>query len=103
MEGVVRGPDTGTGWRGETTASVVCLLLLPGWLWVTGGNLNEFRFVGLSVLLGVGVRTGLSGVRRGDNGNRGVAGLCLLIHGGFAAFLICFMSLVWATKAWQRW
>lgn len=75
-------------WQGETTVALVCVPLYPCWLWVTEGNSNGFWFAVAATVVGVGVGTGLSGVRRGTLLSRGVAGLCLLAHLSAAAALI---------------
>jgi hypothetical protein len=71
-------------WRWETTASVICLLLLPGWAWVTGGSLNGPTAVVLSLILGVGIGTGVSGARHGSGISIGVAVGSAILQGGVA-------------------
>ena len=88
--------STPSVWRWETTVSLVCLLLLPGWMWVTDGSTpNGFWSVVLSVLLGVGIGTGISGARRGDGISTSVAAISV-------AFQVCvallFGSLTFMTR-----
>ncbi len=74
------------GWRTETTVAIVCVALLPWWVWVTGLNDDSFWLVVFSLIVGVGAGCGLSGTRRGGRASRFVSEVCLvaLLAVGFA-------------------
>ncbi len=73
--------------RRETVVALVCAVVLPWWVWVTGLSLHEFWLAVLSVVLGVGIVSGVGGMRRGGLVTRVVAAGCVVIltvvAGGF--------------------
>ncbi len=82
----------GGAWRPEATVAMVCVALLPWWVWVTGLNLHPFWLAVFAGFVGVGVGCGVSGVRRGGRASRVAAGLCLAVLAvvgfGFTALVV---------------
>jgi hypothetical protein len=68
-----------SGWPRETKVAIVCVALLPWWIWVTGLNLQSFWIVVFAVIVGVGSGCAIAGLRRGSRTNRWAAGLCLVV------------------------
>jgi hypothetical protein len=62
--------ESDTDWSWEARIAVASVLLVPWWIWVTGLNPDAFWYVVLSVILGCGIGSGLSGLRRGGESSR---------------------------------
>lgn len=67
------------GCRPEAIVAAMCVLLLLPWIWVTRLELQSFWLIVLSVIIGVGIGCGISGMRRGEWNSRLFSGMCTLI------------------------